>query len=222
MDYLIDEKDFIAYEAEIILSGCLKNFLIPNIYREQGKVYWVYPECEGARLYDYTTEDISFIQRLSKSYMLNPNNIIFHPDYIFKNEGCWMYHYLPSRRRILYEDGDLKRYLALERRSASLPIEVRNAESVSAQSIRSESSHILYNRNTGEAEKLLLKNTYIGGRRGKIDVDFSGELKINRDGNVVLLSGEAYLNHRIMELKKVYSLCSGDHIRCNQTEFLYW
>lgn len=220
---MIDEKEFIEYEAEIILSGCVKEFLIPKIYGEPGKIYWVYPDMEPSALTDYTNEDILSIQKLSKSYMLNPKNIVFHPDYIFRDEGRWKYHYLPTKRKLFYEDIDLKRYLALERDRFLVPTEVGTKKNILKKSLRKKQmTHILYNRNTGEIERLLLKQTYIGGRKCKLDVDFSGELKISSEGSAMLLSGEAYLNFQMMELKKIYPLNSGDNILCDQTEFLYW
>lgn len=216
MDYLIDEKEFIEHESEIILSGCIREFLVPNIYRESGKIYWVYSDMKAASLGDYSNKDIRYIQSLTKNYMLNPEKIVFHPSRIFRQGEKWMYHYVPSTRDLMYRSSDLKRYLVLENCAA---LDDTNEETVNISTIR---NHILYNKKTGKIEKLMLKNTFIGGRRGKIDVDFNGELKIDCEGNVMLLSGEAFINQVLMEQQKNYRLNEGDAIQFSETELIYW
>lgn len=222
MDYLIDEKEFIEHEAEIILSGCIQEFLVPKVYKELGKIYWVYPDMKSASLSEYTNNDIHYIKNLTKNYMLRPHNIIFHPNYIFNLDGKWKYHYIPSSRVVLYDSNDLKRYLILDDNKDtdhSDVLEKKRSQTVISDNIP---SHILYNKNTGEIEKLLLKHTFIGGRRGKIHIPFDGELKIDNEGNLMLLSGQAYINKNLIELKKYYSLQGGDRIQINQTEFIFW
>lgn len=237
MDYVIDSKDFVEYESEIILSGCIREFFVPTVYRENGNIYWVYHHSSdlASDLYSYTEEDLKEIIRKSKSYMLNPENIVLKPGLIFGEPGNWKYHYIPTGRKLLYDADDFKRFLMLERYSVRNSGKNagrnfaqnfgRNPESHSAhqEAASSEKIHILYNPKTRQIHPLTLKKTIIGSRDDcNLHIDFGGELVIDRNGELSVRRGEVRVNRELLHPRREIRLESGDKIKIGKTEIIYW
>lgn len=218
IDYAIQMEDFLEYESEILLSGCLPELMLPKIYRHHESMYLVY-ECDCVNsstladdLSDYDEEEIERIAHKARLFMLRPENIVFHPSRIYRMEGKWRYHYLPTRRKPLYEAADLRRYLMLGELNGDHPPECKGVGA----------KHALFFKEDGHVEKLFLKKTSIGKQEtNNIVIDFDGQAVIDHLSGLTAVSGEVRLNHVLLTPHCQQRLKRGDILKFGAKEAVY-
>ncbi len=229
MDYVIDKKDFVKHEADIVLSGCIKELLIPTMYEEEHIIYWAYSgEYARFSLWDYDDAEVYRIKNKVKNYMLRPDNIVFHPSRIAMEGGQYRYHYVPSKRLPLYHSDDLLRYLDSEEQRLVDELCSKASdcgiceESVSTvkDSSGKKQSHFLFFTKEKRLEKLLLENTRVGTSSScSIYADCNGSLSISKGGELLVLEGEAFVNGKPIIKSR---LLKGDRVQMGRSEFVYW
>ncbi len=227
IDYVIDNKDFVQYEADIVMSGCIKELMLPKLYRENGKVYWVYHDTlPNSGLKNYGATEIQDIKKCVKNYMLNPENIIFHPTRIYEDNGVTKYHYLPTNREILYSSNDLLRYINCENEVTDLENHSRgekNDDNLQSINIDAEKNkqHFLFFVKEKRLEKLILNVSYVGRDSSySIFGNFDGCISVTSDGILSIIEGEAHVNGSLVT--KNSSLQKGDKIKIGSVEILFW
>lgn len=221
IDYRIDRKDFLEYESEIVLSGCIPQLSIPKRYREDETIYWIYDDDENESCFFnfdvFSVSEAETLMSILKSYMLNPLHLVFHPRRIIKKGENWKFHFLPSRRRELYDIEDLKRYLLLKEFWDLSEETAKTAASDSA-----EKMHALLLKHNQKIEKLSLKNTRIGSdSRCNIVIPFKGSALISRQSTIYVESGTVTCNHHVLENRVFYPLHFGDALSFDEIAAVY-
>ncbi len=207
MEYVIDKRDYIKFESDIVASGCVNGLAVPKIYETSENVYFVFGDFEAIASDEISFGDIEVITEAIKKYMLNPNRIVFHPSCISKQNGVFTYHYLPSKRPLLYSSDDLRRYIVLGDSN-------KNIDNDAA-------SGLLYLKTEKRAEKLSLKHTLVGNTpKCSIKLDFDGMVKISNTGILTVIDGKVKVNDT--EISGTANLKKGDSIQFGNVETVYW
>lgn len=211
MEYVIDKKEYIKFESDIVVSGCVKGLAIPKIYETNENIYMLYEKHEILSQRDILPNAIDEIKENVKKYMLNPDRVVFHPNRISRVGRVYKFHYLPSRRPMLYDSEDLRRYLAFAPQNAN----------ASGGENNNTSEGLIYFKNSGKSERLILKNTFIGCTpKCTVNIDFDGLVKISNNGNLTVLSGSVNVNGKVVQ--KNTELLRGDTIMFGGIEAVYW
>lgn len=216
IEYIINKRDFVQCDADIILSGCIDILPPPKLYYSEDVVFWVYPSIEQPlNLEHYGIKNLEEARNKVTEYLLDPDRIVFHPSRIEEENSKFFYHYIPAKRsNILYRSEDLAILLDSELKgSQTIPEEFKKKGEKSTMG--------LYFKEEERYEKLLLKQNVIGRTiKCNILVDFDGIATIDKQGLLSTTSTAVRINGA--EVKDSIQLKKGDEIKFGETSALYW
>lgn len=216
IEYIINKRDFVQCDADIILSGCLDILPPPKLYFGDDVVFWVYPSIEQPLdIRQYSVEKIEDVQNKVSEYLLDPERIVFHPSRIEQEDNQYYYHYVPSRKSVvLYSSEDLA--IALNTQSGIGRIGTDEPKKSGDSNIMG-----LYFKDEERYEKLLLKQNVIGRTiKCNILVDFDGSANIDKNGILSTESPLVVVNGKPVEHS--IQLRKGDEIKFGDNSALYW
>lgn len=213
IEYIINKRDFVQCDADIILSGCIDILTAPKLYFSEDVVFWVYPSIEQPLdIKHYSIQRIEEARNKVSEYLLDPERIVFHPSRIEEDEENFYYHYIPSRKtNVLFHSNDL---------AIRLNSQIKNPSGMPEEN-RDKNTMGLYFKEDERYEKLLLKHNIIGRTvKCNILVDFDGTAKIDKLGVLTTSSPLVKVNGKSVE--ETIQLKKGDEIKFGDTTALYW
>lgn len=216
IEYIINKRDFIQCDADIILSGCIDILPPPKLYYSEDVVFWVYPSIEQPlNLKHYTTKNLEEARNKVTEYLLDPDRVVFHPSRIEEEKSKFLYHYIPSKKpNVLYHSEDL---------AVHLNSEWKSYQTIPEDYVKKGDKNTigLYFKEEERYEKLLLKQNVIGRTiKCNILVDFDGIATIDKQGLLSTTSAVVKVNGS--EVNQTIQLKKGDEIRFGDTSALYW